>query len=58
MREITKIGRPVIGEKKDISLKVRIGETLHKDLMRYCKQSNQTKAESVREALQSFLKYN
>lgn len=53
-----KLGRPLIGELKNINLKIRIGESLNQQLERYCKQSNQSKAESVREALQSFLKYN
>jgi predicted transcriptional regulator len=51
-------GRPLTGEKKDHDIKVRLDETTHNKLQRYCKSSGDTKAEAIRQALKQFLKYN
>ena len=52
------MGRPILGERKNIILKVRIDETTNEKLLKYCKQSEKTIAGAVREALKEFLKYN
>lgn len=53
-----KMGRPLIGELKDINIKVRIGQTTNDKLSKYCKQSGDSKASAIRQALEAFLKYN
>jgi predicted DNA-binding protein len=53
-----KTGRPIIGELKDINIKVRIGQETDKKLKRFCQQSGYSKAKAIREALEMFLKYN
>lgn len=49
-------GRPVIGEKKSIDIKVRIGETENADLLKYCAKHNITRAEAIRTAISNLLK--
>ena len=44
-------GRPVIGEKKEIDLKVRIGKETNERLLAYCKAHRQKRAEVIREAI-------
>lgn len=44
-------GRPVIGERKDVDLKVRIGQSVNERLLAYCDKHGQTRAEVVREAI-------
>lgn len=44
-------GRPVIGEKKEIDIKVRIGAALNERLNEYCKKHSQKRAEVIREAI-------
>ena len=46
-----RIGRPIIGEKKEIDLKVRIGKETNEKLLKYCQEHNQKRAEVVREAI-------
>ena len=53
-----KMGRPLIGERKEHDTKVRLDETTHDKLIKYCKASGDTKAEAIRQALNQFLKYN
>lgn len=48
-------GRPVIGEKKSIDLKVRIGETENSELMKYCERHGVTRAEAIRNAISQLL---
>ena len=44
-------GRPVIGEKKEVDLKVRISASVNQRLLAYSKEHGQTRAEVVREAI-------
>lgn len=53
-----KLGRPLTGERKSKDIKVRLDETTHDKLLKYCKASGDTKAEAIRQALKQFLKYN
>lgn len=53
-----KKGRPLTGEIKDNDIKVRLDETTHDKLLKYCKASGDTKADAIRQALKQFLKYN
>lgn len=53
-----KLGRPLTGELKNKDVKVRLDETTHTKLLKYCEASQSTKAEAIREALKNFLKYN
>lgn len=50
-----KMGRPIIGARKDISLKIRFDEETNEKLLEYCQKNNVTKAEAIRRALKSFL---
>lgn len=53
-----KLGRPLTGEPKNHDIKVRLDETTHNKLLKYCNSSGDTKADAIREALKQFLKYN
>ena len=53
-----KLGRPLTGERKAHDIKVRLDETTHDKLLKYCNSSGDTKAEAIRQALKQFLKYN
>lgn len=44
-------GRPVIGEKKDVDIKVRISQSENERLCVYCEKHGQTRAEVIREAI-------
>lgn len=44
-------GRPVIGEKKDVDLKIRISQSVNERLLAYCNKHGQKRAEVVREAI-------
>ncbi len=44
-------GRPVVGEKKDVDLKVRISTKENERLIAYSKKRGMTRAEVVREAI-------
>ena len=48
-------GRPVVGERKDVSLKIRFDNETNEKLLAYCKQNNITRAEAIRQALKLFL---
>ena len=52
------MGRPIIGEPKNIILKIRIDKTTNEKLEKYCKQSGKSRTDAIREALKAFLKYN
>jgi metal-responsive CopG/Arc/MetJ family transcriptional regulator len=56
--EKKKLGRPPIAERKDKNIKVRLTEQMYNQLDKYCKESGDTKTETVRQALRQFLKYN
>ena len=53
-----KPGRPLTGERKSNDIKVRLDDTTHDKLLKYCNTSGDTKAEAMRQALKQFLKYN
>ena len=44
-------GRPVVGEKKDVDLKVRISTKENERLIAYSEKRGMTRAEVVREAI-------
>lgn len=50
-----KIGRPIIGKKKDIDLKVRVDRETNEKLEQYAKENEITKAETARLAISRFL---
>ena len=50
-----KIGRPIIGKKKDIDLKVRVDRETNEKLEQYAKKNSITKAETARIAINRFL---
>lgn len=52
------MGRPIIGEKKDIDIKVRIGKEKNSKLIEYCEENNITRAEAIRKAIDILLKSN
>lgn len=51
----SKIGRPIIGSLKNCDLKVRVDEDTNKELIRFAKANNITKAEAVRKGIQLLL---
>lgn len=48
-------GRPIIGAKKDIDVKVRFDKELHDALVQYCEQNNITRTQVIRESVSCFL---
>ncbi len=55
LKEVKKVsprtGRPVIGGKKDIDVKVRFDKETHEKLLEYCEKENMTKAEAIRQSV-------
>ena len=51
-----KMGRPVIGEVKSNDVKVRLDDTTHKLLLKYCEEHDITKAEAIRQGIHLLLK--
>ena len=49
-------GRPIIGNKKDVDLKVRIDDITHNKLLEYCELNHMKKAEVVRPLIENFFK--
>lgn len=41
-------GRPIIGGKKDIDVKVRFDKETHEKLIEYCEQHEVTRTEAIR----------
>ena len=41
-------GRPIIGGKKDIDVKVRFDKETHKKLLEYCERHEVTRTEAIR----------
>lgn len=41
-------GRPIIGGKKDIDVKVRFDKEMHDKLLEYCEQHKVTRTEAIR----------
>lgn len=48
-------GRPVIGARKDVDLKVRIDKETNERLQEYCKQNNILRAEAIRQGINLLL---
>lgn len=48
-------GRPIVGEKKDIDVKVRFDKKTHERLMEYCEKNQTTRTEVIRESVALFL---
>lgn len=48
-------GRPIIGERKDIDVKIRFDKTTHDKLLEYCRQNNITRTEAIRQGVQLLL---
>ena len=44
-------GRPVIGLRKDIDVKVRFDKELHGKLLSYCEKNSITRTEAIRKAV-------
>lgn len=44
-------GRPVVGEPKTNDIKVRLDDTTHTALLKYCEEHNITKAAAIRKAI-------
>ncbi len=51
-----KMGRPIIGKKKDTRLGIRLDEDTLQKLEDYCKKKSLSKSDAIREALKVFLK--
>jgi len=41
-------GRPIIGGKKDIDVKVRFDKETHDKLLKYCEKNSVTRTEAIR----------
>lgn len=48
-------GRPIVGEAKVNDVKVRLDDTTHNELLRYCQENNITKAEAIRRGIHLLL---
>ncbi len=44
-------GRPIVGNKKDIEVKVRFDKETHDQLLEYCKKSDITRTEAIRKGV-------
>lgn len=44
-------GRPIIGGKKDIDVKVRFDKETHEKLLSYCDKNGITRTEAIRKAV-------
>ena len=44
-------GRPVIGERKEVDIKVRISQSENERLVAYCQKRGTKRAEVIREAI-------
>lgn len=44
-------GRPIIGGKKDIDVKVRFDKETHDKLLEYCEQHGVTRTEAIRQGV-------
>lgn len=51
-------GRPIIGAKKDIDVKVRFDKETHDKLLKYCDEHNITRAEAIRKSVQLLVSEN
>lgn len=48
-------GRPIVGEKKDINVKVRFDKETHDKLLEYCKENGITRTEAIRQGVRLLL---
>ena len=48
-------GRPIVGGKKDIDVKVRFDKELHDKLLKYCEKHNVTRTEAIRQGVHTLL---
>lgn len=48
-------GRPIVGAKKDIDVKVRFDKETHNKLLEYCKGNNITRTEAIRQGVNLLL---
>ena len=48
-------GRPIVGEAKTNDVKVRLDDTTHSRLLRYCEEHRITKAEAIRQGIHLLL---
>lgn len=48
-------GRPVVGEAKTNDVKVRLDDTTHNKLLKYCEEHQITKAEAIRQGINLLL---
>lgn len=44
-------GRPIVGGKKDIDVKVRFDKETHEKLLEYCKKNEMTRTEAIRKGV-------
>ena len=44
-------GRPIVGLRKDIDVKVRFDKELHSKLLAYCEKNSITRTEAIRKAV-------
>lgn len=44
-------GRPIIGAKKDINVKVRFDKQTHEELLQYCEKHKITRTEAIRQGV-------
>ena len=49
-------GRPIIGQPKKNDIKVRLDDTTHEKLLKYCEEKSITKAEAIRQGIHLLLK--
>lgn len=50
-----KIGRPIIGERKDVDVKVRFDKKTNEKLLTYCKSHGITRTEAIRQGVHLLL---
>lgn len=48
-------GRPIIGARKDVEVKVRFDKETNDKLLEYCKKKGVTRAEAIRQSVILFL---
>lgn len=51
MKLSPRTGRPIVGAKKDIDVKVRFDKETHDKLLSYCEENNVTRTEAIRKAV-------
>lgn len=48
-------GRPIIGAKKDVDVKVRFDKETNEKLLKYCEKNGMTRAEAIRKSVNLLL---